>query len=65
MIIVEKNINENNNIEDFEKDLTDGRLVEPSEKLYRLREVVLQMRRLGRMLTTEELEEYELTPEQM
>ena len=42
MIIVEKNINENNNIEDFEKDLTDGRLVEPSEKLYRLREVVLQ-----------------------
>lgn len=65
MIIVEKNINENNNIEDFEKDLTDGRLVEPSEKLYRLREVVLQMRRLGRMLTTEELKEYELTPEQM
>ncbi len=65
MIIVTKNINENNNIEDFEKDLTDGRLVEPSEKLYRLREVVLQMRRLGRMLTTEELKEYELTPEQM
>lgn len=65
MIIVEKNINENNNIEDFEKNLTDGRLVEPSEKLYRLREVVLQMRRLGRMLTTEELKEYELTPEQM
>ena len=49
----------------FEKNLTDGRLVEPSEKLYRLREVVLQMRRLGRMLTTEELKEYELTPEQM
>lgn len=65
MIIVTKNINENNNIEDFEKNLTDGRLVEPSEKLYRLREVVLQMRRLGRMLTAEELKEYELTPEQM
>ena len=63
MIIVPKNQETNKTVvdEDFESNLKDGRLTEPKGKVYRLREVILQMKRLGRMLTEEELKAYELS----
>ena len=61
MIIVPRKEKENKSvIDDFESNLKDGRLTEPDGKIYRLREVILQMKRLGRMLTEEELKAYEL-----
>ena len=62
MIIVPRKEEENKSIvDDFESHLKDGRLTEPHGKIYRLREVILQMKRLGRMLTEEELKNYELS----
>lgn len=63
MIIVSKKQEEKKPIIDynFESNLEDGRLSEPNGKIYRLREVILQMKRLGRMLTEEELKDYELS----
>lgn len=63
MIIVPKKQEENKTIsnDDFESNLKDGRLTEPNGKIYRLREVILQMKRLGRMLTEDELKNYELS----
>lgn len=62
MIIVPRKEEENKLIiDDFESNLKDGRLTEPDGKIYRLREVILQMKRLGRMLTEEELKAYELS----
>lgn len=62
MIIVPRKEEENKSIiDDFESNLKDGRLTEPDGKIYRLREVILQMKRLGRMLTEEELKAYELS----
>ena len=63
MIIVPKKQEESKLISDydFESNLEDGRLTEPDGKIYRLREVILQMKRLGRMLTEEELKDYELS----
>lgn len=62
MIIVPRKEEENKSIiDDFESNLKDGRLTEPDGKIYRLREVILQMKRLGRMLTEEELKNYELS----
>ena len=62
MIIVPRKEKENKSVvDDFESNLKDGRLTEPDGKIYRLREVILQMKRLGRMLTEEELKAYELS----
>ena len=62
MIIVPRKKEENKSVvDDFESHLKDGRLTEPDGKIYRLREVILQMKRLGRMLTEEELKNYELS----
>ena len=62
MIIVPRKEEENKSVvDDFEGHLKDGRLTEPDGKIYRLREVILQMKRLGRMLTEEELKNYELS----
>ena len=62
MIIVPRKEKENKSVvDDFESNLKDGRLTEPDGKIYRLREVILQMKRLGRMLTEEELKNYELS----
>ena len=62
MIIVPRKQEENKSVaDDFESNLKDGRLTEPDGKIYRLREVILQMKRLGRMLIEEELKDYELS----
>ena len=62
IIVPRKEEKENKSIvDDFESNLKDGRLTEPDGKIYRLREVILQMKRLGRMLTEEELKNYELS----
>lgn len=49
-----------NNFEHFGEAMTDGRLTTPSNgKVYRLREAILQSKKLGRPLTEEEMKKYE------
>ena len=47
-------------IDKFGEAMTDGRLTEPSErKVYRLREAILQSKKLGRPLTESEMKQFE------
>lgn len=49
-----------NNFEHFGEAMPDGRLTSPSDgKVYRLREAILQSKKLGRPLTEEEMKAYE------
>lgn len=48
------------NFERFGEAMPDGRLTSPSNgKVYRLREAILQSKKLGRPLTEEEMKKYE------
>lgn len=45
----------------FGEKMSDGRLTEPSDgKVYRLREAILLSKQLGRPLTQEEIEQFEV-----
>lgn len=45
----------------FGEVMQDGRLTEPSEnKVYRLREAILQTKKLGRPLTESEMQQFEV-----
>ena len=45
----------------FGEEMPDSRLTEPSDgKVYRLREAILLSKRLGRPLTTDEMEQFEV-----
>lgn len=45
----------------FGEVMPDGRLTEPSEhKVYRLREAILESRKLGRPLTENEMKQFEV-----
>ena len=46
-------------------DMADGRLTEPSDgKIYRLREAIDEVKRLGRTLTDDEMKCFEVSSEQ-
>ena len=46
-------------------DMADGRLTEPSDgKIYRLREAIAEVKRLGRTLTDDEMKRFEVSSEQ-
>ncbi len=51
-------------LDDFERfgeEMSDGRLTEQSDgKKYRLREAILMVKKLGRPLTSEEMEQFEI-----
>lgn len=50
-----------NNFEHFGESMQDGRLTSPSnDKVYCLREAILQSKKLGRPLTEEEMKKYEI-----
>lgn len=44
----------------FGEEMPDGRLVEPGGKMYRLREAIREVERLGRPLTEEEMRQFEI-----
>ena len=45
-------------------DMADGRLTEPSDgKIYRLREAIAEVKRLGRTLTDDEMKRFEVSSE--
>ncbi len=48
------------NYADFDRNLTDTRLTQPSEKIYRLREAILLSKQLGRELSDEEMKQFEV-----
>lgn len=51
----------NPNLDRFGEAMPDGRLTEPSGgTIYRLREAILQSKKLGRPLTDEEMEEFKV-----
>ena len=62
MIVAErKSRAANSKMDRFGESMPDGRLTAPSEhKTYRLREAILQSKKLGRPLTEEEMKQYEL-----
>ena len=50
---------------DLERDMVDGRLTEPSDgKVYRLREAIAEVKRLGRTLTDDEMKRFEVNVDQ-
>lgn len=50
-----------NKMDRFGEAMPDGRLTAPSEnKVYRLREAILQSRKLGRPLTESEMKQFEV-----
>lgn len=61
MSIVEENKIDKNNFEQFGEAMPDGRLTSPSDgKVYRLREAILLTKQLGRLLSPEEMEQFEV-----
>ncbi len=49
------------NMDRFGENMPDGRLTEPSEnKVYRLREAIIESRKLGRPLTESEMKQFEV-----
>lgn len=62
MIIAERKPKiETRRYEDFDVKFSDGRLTEPAHgKVFRLREAIVESKRLGRMLTEAELKEFTL-----
>ena len=45
---------------EFDDFFPDGRLTEPSDKIYSLRDAIALIKKLGRSLTEEELKQFEL-----
>lgn len=62
MIIAERKVNkESERFDDFGTVMPDGRLTEQSNgKIYRLREAILLSKQLGRPLTDEEMQGFEI-----
>lgn len=62
MIIAERRMGTTiGKMDSFGEAMSDGRLTAPSsKKLYRLREAILQSKKLGRPLTEDEMKRYEV-----
>ena len=61
MIVTERTKKKDDKFNQFGDVMPDGRLtMPPSGKLYRVREMVLLSKRLGRPLTSEEIKEFEI-----
>ncbi len=61
MIVVERKNCSANSMDEFGTKMKDGRLTEPSDgKIYKLREVILVSKKLGRPLTAEEMSQFEI-----
>ena len=58
MIVAEKMYN-SNRLDEFETEMQDGRLTEPSDgKIYKLREAILASKKLGGPLIKEEMKQF-------
>lgn len=61
MIIIEKKNSSSDKYADFDAPFEDGRMTEISDgKIYRLREAILLSKRLGRPLTSKEMQSFEI-----
>lgn len=61
MIDAERKKYSANRLDEFGTEMQDGRLTQPSDgTIYNLREAILASKRLGRPLTPEEMEHYEV-----
>ena len=61
MIVAERKMQTLDYLDKFGTEMQDGRLTEPSDgKIYKLREAILASKKLGRPLTKEEMEEFEV-----
>ena len=61
MIVAERKKYTVNHFDDFGTEMEDGRLTQPSDgTIYNLREAILESKRLGRPLTSEEMAYYEV-----
>lgn len=60
MIAIKENIEKSiKSYENFGEEMSDGRLTEPSNgRIYRLREAIMESKRLGRPLTASEMESF-------